>query len=49
MVCFQTKIPNLGKFCNGRCWFLEAIAMEDVGILWTLGTFYSLLLYFMDI
>jgi hypothetical protein len=42
MVCFQTKNPNLDKFCgscNGRCWY----------ILWTLGPFCSLLLYSVDI
>jgi hypothetical protein len=39
---FKPKIQiwvNFGGTCNGRCWY----------ILWTLGLFYSLLLYFMDI
>jgi hypothetical protein len=39
---FKPKIQiwvNLGGSCNGRCWY----------ILWTLGPFYGLLLYFMDI
>jgi hypothetical protein len=42
MVCFQTKIQiwvNFGGPFNGRCWY----------ILWTLGPFYGLSLYFMDI
>jgi hypothetical protein len=39
---FKPKIQiwvNFGRSCNGRCCF----------ILWTLGPFYCLLLYFMDI
>jgi hypothetical protein len=39
---FKPKIQiwvNYGGSCTGRCWY----------ILWTLGPFYSLLLYFMDI
>jgi hypothetical protein len=32
-------LVNFGGSCNGRCWY----------ILWTLGPFYGLLLYFMDI
>jgi hypothetical protein len=39
---FKPKIQiwvNFGGSCNGRCWY----------ILWTLGPFYGLLLYFMDI
>jgi hypothetical protein len=43
MVCFQKKTiqiwVNFVGSCNARCWY----------ILWTLGPFYSLLLYFMDI
>jgi hypothetical protein len=39
---FKPKIQiwvNFGGSLNGRCWY----------ILWTLGPFYGLLLYFMDI
>jgi hypothetical protein len=39
---FKPKIQiwvNFGGCCTGRCWY----------ILWTLGPFYSLLSYFMDI
>jgi hypothetical protein len=39
---FQTKNPNwvnFGGSFNGKCWY----------ILWTLGPFYGLLLYFIDI
>jgi hypothetical protein len=42
MVVFKPKIQfweNLGGSCKGRCWY----------ILWTLGPFYGLLLYFIDI
>jgi hypothetical protein len=38
----QPKIQiwvNFGESCNGRCWY----------ILWTLGPFYGLLFYFVDI
>jgi hypothetical protein len=38
---FKPKIQiwvNFGRSCNGRCWY----------ILWTLGPFYCLLLYFLD-
>jgi hypothetical protein len=38
---FKPKIQilaNFGGSCNGRCWY----------ILWTLGPFYGLLLYFMN-
>jgi hypothetical protein len=39
---FKPKIQiwvNFAGFCNGKCWY----------ILWTLGPFYGLLLYFMVI
>jgi hypothetical protein len=39
---FKPKIQiwvNFGGSCNGRCWY----------ILWALGSFYGLLLYFMGI
>jgi hypothetical protein len=39
---FKPKIltwVNFGGSCKGRCWY----------ILWTLGPFYGLLIYFMDI
>jgi hypothetical protein len=39
---FKPKIQiwvNFGELCNRRCWYT----------LWTLGPFYGLLLYFMDI
>jgi hypothetical protein len=39
---FKPKIQiwgNFGGSCNGRCWY----------ILWKLGPFYGLFLYFMDI
>jgi hypothetical protein len=42
MVCFQTKNSNLGKFWRVLQW-------KMLVYLWTLGPFYSLLLYFIDI
>jgi hypothetical protein len=35
MVCFQTKNPNFGGSCNGRCGYM----------LWTFCIFYSNLVY----
>jgi hypothetical protein len=43
MVGFQIKNPNLGKFWSFLQWKMFCY------ILWILGPFYSLLLYFMDI
>jgi hypothetical protein len=52
MVCFQTKIPNLGKFwgsCYGKSWYFYAhlVYCTAIGnILWPFGIICGNLVYF---
>jgi hypothetical protein len=49
MVYFQTKNPNLGKFCSALDWKMLIYFMAIWNILWTFGIFYGHLGYFMTI
>jgi hypothetical protein len=41
MVCFQTKNPNLGKFCRALDWQMLIYFMAIRNILWRLDIFYD--------
>jgi hypothetical protein len=46
MVCFQTKNPNLGKFCMALDWKMFVYFMATWNILWRFGIFYDHLVHF---
>jgi hypothetical protein len=46
MVCFQTKNPNLGKFCRALDWKMLICFMAIWNILWQFGIFYAQLVHF---
>jgi hypothetical protein len=46
MVCFQTKNPNLGKFCGVLLWKILVYFMANWSILRPLEIFYGHLVYF---
>jgi hypothetical protein len=49
MVCFQTKNPNLGKFCRVLVWKILVYFMTIWSTLWPLEMFYGHLVYFVVI
>jgi hypothetical protein len=49
MVCFQTKNPNLGKFCGVSLWKISLYFLTIWSILWLLEIFYGHLVYFVVI
>jgi hypothetical protein len=49
MVCFQTKNPNLGKFCRVLQWKILVYFMTIWSILRPLEIFYGHLVYFVVI
>jgi hypothetical protein len=49
MVCFQTKNPNLGKFCRALYWKMLTYFMAIWNILWRFGIFYDHFVHFLFI
>jgi hypothetical protein len=49
MVCFQTKIPNLGKFWKVLQWKRLVYFMDIWSILLSFSIFYEHLVYFVEI
>jgi hypothetical protein len=49
MVCFQTKIPDLGKFWMALDWKMLIYFMAIWNILWRFGILYNHLVHFVFI
>jgi hypothetical protein len=49
MACFQTKNPNLGKFCRDLQWKMLIYFMAIWYILWLFGIFCGYVVYFVAI